>query len=184
MARELGETSQKIILLLCGGLTLGLSGSPRNYFRILKAMGKEWEDIEKRSLHRAIKNLYSSKIIDIKEDKDGITTLILTEKGKQKALRYDLASIAVPEMKKWDNKWRVVLFDIPETRKKIRDALRFHLKKMGFFEFQKSVFAHPFECKDEIDYLIEFYDIRRYVRLLVAEIIDNELHLKKHFNLL
>lgn len=184
MSRELGETSQKIILLLCGGLTLGLSGSPRNYFRILKAMGKEWEDIERRSLHRAIKNLYSSKIIDIKEDKDGITTLILTEKGKQKALRYDLANITVPEMKKWDNKWRVVLFDIPETRKKIRDALRFHLKKMGFFEFQKSVFAHPFECKDEIDYLIEFYDIRRYVRLLVAETIDNELHLKKHFNLL
>ncbi|MBU1390148.1 MAG: CRISPR-associated endonuclease Cas2 [Proteobacteria bacterium] len=176
--------SKKVILLLGGGLLLGLSRNPNNYFKILKAIGKEWGDIDKRALHRAIKNLYKSKIIDVKEDKNGVTTLVLTEKGKQKVLKYNLDKIIVPKMKKWDNKWRVVIFDIPESRKKIRDALRFHLKKMGFFEFQKSVFIHPFNCQDEIDYLIEFYGIRRYLRFLVAESIDNELHLQKHFNLL
>ncbi|MBU2010201.1 CRISPR-associated endonuclease Cas2, partial [Patescibacteria group bacterium] len=143
--------SKKVILLLGGGLLLGLSRNPNNYFKILKAIGKEWGDIDKRALHRAIKNLYKSKIIDVKEDKNGVTTLVLTEKGKQKVLKYNLDKIIVPKMKKWDNKWRVVIFDIPESRKKIRDALRFHLKKMGFFEFQKSVFIHPFNCQDEID---------------------------------
>lgn len=182
--RELGEVSQKVILLLWGGLALGLSGSPRTYFKILKAIGKEWKEIEEKALHRAIKNLYKSKLVDIKEDKDGITTLVLSEKGKEKALRYSLDEMVVPKMQKWDKKWRVVLFDIPENRKKIRDALRFHLKKMDFFEFQKSVFVHPFECKNEIDYLIEFYNIRPFVRFLIADSIDNELHLKKHFGLL
>ncbi|MBU0723095.1 CRISPR-associated endonuclease Cas2 [Patescibacteria group bacterium] len=180
----MSTVSKKVILLLGGGLLLGLSRNPNNYFKILKAIGKEWGDIDKRALHRAIKNLYKSKIIDVKEDKNGVTTLVLTEKGKQKVLKYNLDKIIVPKMKKWDNKWRVVIFDIPESRKKIRDALRFHLKKMGFFEFQKSVFIHPFNCQDEIDYLIEFYGIRRYLRFLVAESIDNELHLQKHFNLL
>lgn len=180
----MSTVSKKVILLLGGGLLLGLSRNPNNYFKILKAIGKEWGDIDKRALHRAIKNLYKSKIIDVKEDKNGVTTLVLTEKGKQKVLKYNLDKIIVPKMKKWDNKWRVVIFDIPELRKKIRDALRFHLKKMGFFEFQKSVFIHPFNCQDEIDYLIEFYGIRRYLRFLVAESIDNELHLQKHFNLL
>jgi len=180
----MSTVSKKVILLLGGGLLLGLSRNPNNYFKILKAIGKEWGDIDKRALHRAIKNLYKSKIIDVKEDKNGVTTLVLTEKGKQKVLKYNLDKIIVPKMKKLDNKWRVVIFDIPESRKKIRDALRFHLKKMGFFEFQKSVFIHPFNCQDEIDYLIEFYGIRRYLRFLVAESIDNELHLQKHFNLL
>lgn len=182
--REIGKTAQKVILLLGGGLALGLSGSPKNYFRILKAIGKEWKEIEGKALHRAIKNLYCSKLIDIKENEDGTTTLFLNDKGKEKALKYNLDKISIPQMKKWDGKWRVVLFDIPESRKKIRETLRFHLKKMGFFEFQKSVFVHPFECRDEIDYLIEFYNIRPFVRFIVGESIDNELHLKKHFNLL
>ena len=184
MGREYRDVSKKVILLLWGGLALGLSGSPKTYFKILKAIGKEWKEIDKQALHRAIKNLYQSKIVDIKEDKEGNVTLILTEKGKQKALKYDLDNISVPKMQKWDKKWRVVLFDIPEKRKKIREALRSHLKQMNFFEFQKSVFVHPFECKDEIDYLIEFYNIRPFVRFMISESIDNELHLKKHFNLL
>jgi DNA-binding transcriptional regulator PaaX len=182
--REIGETAQKVILLLGGGLALGLSGSPKNYFRILKAIGKEWKEINKKALHRAIKNLYRSKLIDIKEDENGITTLFLSDKGKERALKYNLDKMSIPCMNKWDEKWRVVLFDIPESKKKIREALRSHLKDMEFFEFQKSVFVHPFECRDEIDYLIEFYNIRPFVRFIIGESIDNELHLKKHFNLL
>ncbi len=183
MTRELGEISQKVILLLEAGLVLGLSRNPRNYFRILRMAGREWDEIDKKALHRAIKQIYKSKLIDIKEEKDGAVTLILTENGKKKALKYKLEEISIPEMKNWDAKWRVVMFDIPESRKKIRDVLRFHLKKMNFFEFQKSVFVHPFECKNEIEYLIEFYNIRSYVRFLIAEDIDNALHLRKHFDL-
>ena len=58
--------------------------------------------------------------------------------------------------KKWDRKWRIILFDIPEKIRKARDVFRYHLNQLGFYEFQKSVFVHPYNCKDEIDYLIEF----------------------------
>jgi phenylacetic acid degradation operon negative regulatory protein len=184
MERELKATTQKVLLLLGAGLALGLSGSPANYFRILKAVGKEWEDINKRAIHRAIKRLYQTKLIDIKEEKDGVVTLKLNENGKEKILKYQIGNMKIPVMKKWDGKWRIVLFDIPESKKKIRDILRFHLKKLGFFEFQKSVFVHPFECKSEIEFLIEFYQIRRHVRFIIAESIDNELYLKRHFKLI
>ncbi len=182
--RELGVSAQKALLLLEAGFSLGLSRSPRTNFRIIKAVGKEWEEIEKRSLHRAIKNLYRSKLIDIKENEEGMVLLKLSEKGKEKILKYEIDRMEIPEMKKWDGKWRIVLFDIPELKKKVRDALRWHLKKLGFFEFQKSVFVHPFECRDEIEFLIEFYGIRPNVRFVIAESLDNELHLKKQFNLL
>jgi DNA-binding transcriptional regulator PaaX len=184
MPRGPGELQRKILLLLMGGLALGLSGSPKTSFQIIKALGKEWEEINRKSLRRAIKSLYESKLISEKQNPDGTITIILTSNGKKKALTYDLENMRIKKPDKWDGKWRVVLFDIPDNRRKIRDALRFQLKNLGFYEFQESVFVYPYDCKDEIDYLIEFYDIRRFVRFIIADSIDNELHLKKQFHLL
>jgi DNA-binding transcriptional regulator PaaX len=184
MSKGLGITQKKVLLLLFGGLALGLSGSPTRYFQILKAIQKEWQEIDRQALRKAIKSLYESKLIAEKENPDGSVTLILTDKGKQKAFTYNLDDMKIKVPRQWDKKWRVVLFDIPEKIKKIREAIRYHLKNLGFYEFQKSVFVHPYDCQDEIDYLLEFYDIRRFVRFIIADSIDNELHLKKHFKLL
>jgi len=183
MSQRLGETQRKILLLLFGGLALGLSGSPRRYFQILKAIGKEWKEIDRQALRRAIRSLYESKLISEKQNPDGTVTLVLTDKGKQKALTYDLEKMEIKKPKQWDEKWRIVVFDIPEKIKKVREAIRQHLKNLGFYELQKSVFVHPYECKNEIDYLIELYDIRKFVRFIVADSIDNELHLKEYFTL-
>lgn len=181
---RIGPTSQKLLLLLLGGLALGLSHSPIAYFNILTAIGKEWGDINHRALHRAIKTLYQSKLIDAKDNLDGTTTVILTTKGKSLALTYQIDDIKIPAMKRWDGKWRIVLFDIPEKRKKSRDALSQTLKNAGFLKFQKSVFIHPFECKNEVEFVIEFFNLRPYVRSIIATEIDNALHLKKYFGLI
>jgi DNA-binding transcriptional regulator PaaX len=183
MPRGPGKVQQKIILLLWGGLALGLSHSPKTSFKILGAIAKEWKVIDKKHLKRAISDLYRSKLIEEKQNKDGTITIVLSAEGKNKALTYDLDKMKVVVPKKWDGKWRIVMFDIPEWGKGIRDALREHLRDMEFYEFQKSVFVHPFDCRNEIEYLIEFYDIRKFVRFILAESLDNELHLKNHFGL-
>lgn len=184
MSKGLGETQQKVLLLLFGGIALGLSGSPKSYFQILKSIGKEWQEINRQSLRRAIKSLYESKLIKEKHNSDGTITFILTDKGEQKALTYNIDEMKIKKPKQWDNRWRLVLFDIPERIKKVREAIRQHLKNLGFYEFQKSVFVHPYDCADEINYLIEFYDIKKFVRFVIAESLDNELHLKQYFDLL
>lgn len=184
MSQRLGFTQRKILLLLLGGLALGLSRSPKTSFQIIKGIKEEWKEIDRQALRRAIKSLYESKLIGEKQNPDGTITLVLTEKGKKKALTYDLDEMKIKKPARWDKKWRAVLFDIPEKLKKTREAVRYHLKQLGFYEFQKSVFIHPYDCKDEINYLIEFYDIRRFVRFIVADSLDNELHLKQHFGLL
>lgn len=184
MSERKGEIQRKILLLLLGGLALGLSGSPRQSFRTLDKIAKEWKLINDQKLRRSIRALYESKLIKEIENKDGTITLILTDKGKQKALTYNLDEMEIKVPKVWDRKWRIVLFDIPEKLKQGRDIIRFHLKRLDFFEFQESVFVHPFDCQKEIEYLIEAYQMRRFVRFIVADFIDNELHLKKHFKLL
>jgi len=184
MSKGPGEIQQKVLLLLLGGLALGLSGSPKKYFQIIKGIKEGWREIDNRALRRAIRGLYQSKLISEKQNSDGTITMILTDQGKKKALTYNLDKMEIKKPGQWDKKWRVVLFDIPNNRKRIRDALRYHLKNLGFYEFQESVFVHPYDCKDEIDYLIEFYDIRKFVRFIIAEEIDNELDLKYHFKII
>ena len=184
MQQRIGKTQKKIVLLLLGGVALGLSGSPKRYFKILKGISEEWKDIEDQSIKRSIKRLYESKIIREKQNSDGTITMVLTSKGKEKALTFDLDNIEIKRPKEWDKKWRIVLFDIPEKKRKVRKALGYHLKNLDFFEFQKSVFVHPYDCDNEINFLIEFYGIRKFVRFIEAHSVDNELHLKKHFGLL
>jgi DNA-binding transcriptional regulator PaaX len=180
---KFGSTQRKILILLLGGLALGLSRSPKTSFQIIKEMKKEWNWINQQNLKRAIKKLYESKLVKEKENPDGTITLTLTDKGKEKALTYNIDEMKIKKPKQWDKKWRIVLFDIPERARKIRDAFRHHLKQLNFYEFQKSVFVHPYDCQNEIEYLIEFYDARKFIRFIIANSLDNELHLKSYFGL-
>ena len=187
-APRIGPTAQKVLVLLLGGLTLGLTTNPKYYFRVIDTVKKDWkrinENAKKYALNRAIKNLYQSKFINAKDNSDGTVTLMLTKQGKALALTYDIENIKIPPMKHWDGKWRIVLFDIPEKHKKARDALSKTLKYAGFYQFQKSVFVHPFECRNEVDFVIEFFSLRSFVRFILADHIDNEFHIKKHYNLI
>ncbi len=176
------STRGKILLLLLGGLALGLTRSPKGYFKITKEMHREWKKINHHSLSRSIRALYNSKLVKQNDNGDGTTTFILSKDGREVALRYDLEKMTILKTK-WDKKWRIVMFDIPEILKKVRDTFRYQLKKLGFIELQRSVFILPFECKNEIEYIIEFYNIRKHVRFIEANQIDNELHLKHKFQL-
>lgn len=184
MGRGLSYTAQKILLLLAGGVVLGLSASSGRYGKIRKALPKELANINRKQITRAIGRLYESKLISYDEKEDGSVELVLNDKGRARALCYKIDEMRINKPKQWDQKWRVVLFDIPEEQKRLRDTLRIKLKQLGLLEFQKSVFVHPYECKNEIDFVIELYDARRYVRFIEALNIDNGLHLKKKFNLL
>ncbi len=181
---KLSPTTKKFLLVFFGGLALGLSPSPRQFFRTAKAIAHDWQVIKKDELNLAIRSLYKSRLIEEREEKDGKITLIISEAGKKKALSYCLEEMVIKKPEKWDKKWRLVIFDIPEKKRKVRDALRTKLQELGFFELQKSVFVHPFDCKEEIDFIVEFFELRSFVRFAIVENIDNDLHLKKLFNLI
>lgn len=184
MPRQLSQTSQKILILLIGGISLGLTRSPRRYFKIVKDMGKAWREINRKQLSDSIRSLYQSKLIDMQENKDGTIQMIITEKGKKKIISYNIEKMTIIKPNRWDEKWRIITFDIPEKFKIARNALREKLNDLGFLKYQKSVFIYPYECKDEIDFIIEFFDIRPFVRYIIAEKFDNELDFQKKFDLL
>ena len=181
--KHLGPASKKVLLLLEAGLVLSLTRRPDHYFRVLKKASKEWKKINERYLRETIKRLYQSKLIDYKEDKDGTVMLTLSEKGKSRILKYDIDKIEIKKPARWDKLWRLVVFDIPEDKNLGRKALAAKLKELGFYPMQKSVFIHPYECKDEIDFITEIFELSPYVRFLRVKDIDIELDLKERFYL-
>lgn len=183
MSKRLGVFQKKLLLLFLGGLSIGLSYNARRQFWVLKQMRREWNRINREALRRAVKSLYMSRLIEMKDNVNGSIKIILTEDGKQRALEYKIDEMVIKTPKIWDKKWRIIIFDIPEKHKRKREAMRRHLEMLGFYKLQKSVFILPYECFNEIDFLIEFYDLRFHVRQIVAEKIDNEMHLKQIFKI-
>ena len=182
MPREISFSKQKILLVLFKSLELGCSYTFKKQAWVLKSFSREWKKINKNKLRDEIRQLYQSRMIRKRENKDGSITITLTEKGKMKALTFYFENMKLNKGN-WDGKWRMVTFDIPEKKRKGRDALRNKIKELGFYELQKSVWIYPFKCKDEIDFIIEFFGLRRYVRFVVVDSIDNEPHLKAIFKL-
>ncbi|TSC94304.1 MAG: phenylacetic acid degradation operon negative regulatory protein [Candidatus Berkelbacteria bacterium Athens1014_28] len=107
--------------------------------------------------------------------------LELTKKGK---LRGELFKKEIKEIRhpiKWDGKFRLVIFDVPEKHKTERDLLRSKLKQLNFIQIQKSVYAHPFECTEAIGALTYNYNLSDYVSIFIADAILGEENIIDHF---
>ena len=176
-------TKQKVLLLLVAGLALGLSRSPRHQWRILTGLPKALKDTDRAVLNRILHEFHRERLVDFRIEKDGITQLVLTELGRKRALRYKIDEITISIPLRWDGKWRIVLFDIPERQKKAREALRSKLRELGFVQFQKSAWVLPYPCKNEIDFIVEVFEIRPHVQYLEVARMTNDAKLKLHFNL-
>jgi len=183
MRKRHGHIQKKILLLLLGGISIGLSGSPKQAFSIVGAVLHDWKEVDQAALRRAIRPLYKSRLIAVQKNNNGTQKLILTERGERWALSYDMENMVIPTPSKWDKKWRIVMFDIPEKRNRDRSILRIQLHSMGFCELQKSVFVHPYPCIDEVEYVTKFYGLGKYVRFVIAEALDNDGMLREQFNI-
>ncbi len=182
--RIYSPTKQKILLLLATGLALGLRKSTiGQQIKIIQRTTKEWAEIDRRYLYRCLREFRDNRLVEYDENDDGSIKIVLSEQGKKRVLQFKIDQLTLPKLTHWDGHWQVVLYDIPEKNKIGREAFRHKIKELGFYEWQKSVFIYPFPCRDEIDFVIEVFDLRPYVRY--AELIHptNEAELKLHFEL-
>jgi len=85
--------------------------------------------------------------------------------------------------KKWDGQWRVVIFDIPERRRVIRDRLRDYMQAYGFKKLQSSVWVFPHDCEEVLALVKSELRIGNAVLYMVVDEIENDRHLREHFRL-
>ena len=108
---------------------------------------------------------------------------LLTPKGEAKLHNLVIEDIEIKNPKNWDGKWRLVMYDFPIRFKKARNAFRFKLKQLGFFQFQKSAWIYPYPCEGEILFVADFYGVRKHIEILEVDKILNDRKIKIHFGL-
>lgn len=103
-------------------------------------------------------------------EKQGI---LLTPRGKRKALKTNFLLESSSGLKKRrDGKFVMVIFDIPEKKRQLRDDFRKFLYSLGFQKLQKSVWVSPYDIQKQLEEMIRFYDLENYVRIFLIEEIE------------
>ena len=90
---------------------------------------------------------------------------------------------AIMKKRKWDRRWRVVIFDIPERRKNIRDRLRLFMNEYGFVRIQDSVWIYPYDCEDLIALAKANFRVGADVLYMIVERLERDKYLREHFKL-
>ena len=179
------ENIQKILLdVIATGGFLAMGVILPNAMTLLKLIegDKQRKKNPKYSINNAIKRLKEKKFIKFEKTPKG-TFVRLTSKGNEYLRMLGDYSSAVRKPKKWDGKWRIIIFDIMEFQRGIRDKFRKTLKNIGFIQLQRSVWVFPYDCEDLIILLKSDFKIGKDILYIIAEKIENDRLLKKIFNL-
>ena len=108
----------------------------------------------------------------------------LTERGEQAlAMHAEKVKLASSKPRKWDQRYRLIIFDVPERRKRIRDLLRREMRGVGFLRIQDSAWLYPYDCEEFISLLKADLHIGKDVLYAVVDSIDNDAWVRKHFGL-
>lgn len=182
------EKMHRILLLLGKGAVLAtaiaLPGTSKLFkdFLMDKSDWEEWKIFNHKYLTRTLRAMEKQKIVEVQDFGDH-ATVILTEKGKKKILKFGVGSLTISKPDRWDGKWRMVFYDVLDGKRTTRDKFRSYLINAGFFPLQESVYIHAYPCENEIEFLKNFLGIGAEVRIVIAEKIENDGKFKEFFGL-
>ena len=133
---------------------------------------------------KSVVNISRKRLIDagLLTYKNGY--LQLTPEGETKLRQLEASDFQMKIPKRWDGKWRVLIFDISERRRGIRDKVRRTLVSIGFVHLQDSVWVYPYDCEDLVTLLKADFKIGRDLLYMIVDSIENDKYLRESFGLL
>ena len=179
---------REVLKLIGAGAFLAASIAIPNLPLILKPFLKDekeyeiWKRFNIPYLKRTLKRLEKQKLVKIGQE--GKKQIIqITDRGRQRILKYALDEIEIKKPKNWDKKWRLISFDLPEKRVKERKIFVEYLRVWGFYPLHKSVYLHAYPCLQKIEFLREYLGVSEYVRLFVVSSIENDRMFREFFGI-
>jgi hypothetical protein len=135
----------------------------------------------RRELHRVVSYMKSNGLL-MGSYEHGLK---ITAQGRKRIETADFKNLTIPRPAQWDHTWRIVFYDIPEKHKNGRDHLTAKLRQLGMYQLQRSVWIHPFDCRDTIETVTGTFGLERYVSYIETPHLDNEQviisRLKHHY---
>ncbi len=106
----------------------------------------------------------------------------ITQKG-QKKLQRQQTRMSIVDTGRWDGRYYLVTFDIPESQKVVRNQIILDLKNANFFNYSKGLWLSPYNPIKYIETTRTRYNLGQKIRLIVASHLEDETKIKRHFNL-
>lgn len=137
-----------------------------------------------RYQYRTVLGRLAAKGHIVFEKRDGKQYARITDSGRNMlAFEQEKAKLSHAKKRRWNRRWRVIIFDVPEKRRQTRDRLRNVMERTGFVRLQDSVWVFPYDCEDFISLLKAELKIGAAVLYMVVEHIENDKYLRAHFGL-
>ena len=80
-----------------------------------------------------------------------------------------------------DGIWKLIIFDIPESKRKVRNMLRQRLVTLGFKKWQYSIWITPYALAPQIEEELQQLAKRFFIRLIKTTDINETEDLEKLF---
>lgn len=128
------------------------------------------------AFNRSIKNLVEGGLVEMLNS-DNRSYLKLTKKGKNKLNCIKLEANEALVSTSWDGFWRIIILDIPEERKKEREALRYLLKKANFTCIKNTMWVSPFPYENLFINLKKDLGLNTELMIIVTDKIDEDTKL-------
>ena len=109
--------------------------------------------------------------------------ICLTRRGRTELFSYELGQKELRKSGRWDGRWHLLVFDIEEKRKNIRNRVRQALISLGLYRLQDSVWIYPYDCRALLELLRIKYRVWNEALYLRADHLDNDRQLCRHFGL-
>lgn len=167
-----GELAKDILRIIGSGASApGFGSVALNTLQLVDCFNPKGRD-ERNKVWKSIKYLEAKNRIRFHAESDGHTSVHLTKAGETTLSEVAIDELAVKQPRRWDRKWRLVMFDIPARHEKARQPFRSKLEDLGFRLYQRSVFIYPYECHEEVHTVAKWYGVDEFIRYVVA----TELH--------
>lgn len=175
---------QKKILYTVGAAgVLSMAVLAPNSLQALELFGIGKGDRRRRYYVKStVSRMARQGLIEFRKNKRGVF-IRLTDKGKFRLKEYAMGAYTIPVPRTWDRKYRIIIFDIKEYKRAVRDKLRAFLEGLGFVRLQNSVWVYPYECKEVITLLKASFKIGKDILYITAEEVENDKWLRRHFKL-
>ena len=178
---HIGPVAEVILGVIAVTGVISIAVCAPNALQLLKPFFKKKKYSPRASVARNIESLISSGLVKRTYSKDGEHRLELTRRGKWEAgIR---SALPGQKKKKWDGKWRVVIFDVPNTKTNMRIELTRGMRMYGFELLQKSVWIYPYDCNDFVKILREHLDLKENVTHLTTNSFEGDEKYRKKFEI-
>lgn len=157
---------------------LSLAVIAPNVLGAMKKLGLLPSIRQKDVINRSCDRLVKQGLLIWKDKK-----LRLTAKGESALRSIELRRYDIPKPRRWDKKWRVLIFDIPERERTLRNRIRDTLRAIGFVRLQGSVWVYPYDCEDLMTLLKADFRVGRNMLYMVVDALEYDTHLRREFEL-